>query len=221
MRSYLALGAYYLFLFLPQFSEYRVVLQRARVLRRLLAAGDVAEQATHDLARARLGQGVGKADLIGSGQTADLLGDVLAQILFQFVAWYGSSFQRHKAADPLSLEFVRFAHHCSLGDPGMMDQRAFDLHGAQAMARHVEDVIDPAHDPKIAVAVFTGAVSREVAVRHLAPVLLTIAFIVAVNRAEHGRPRMLNDEKTPLVSRQRPSLLVHDLRDNSGKRPRG
>src|ERR1700687_1020006 len=142
-------------------------------------------------------------------------------MLFQFVARYGSSFQRHKATDSLSLELVRFAYDCSLGNARMMNQCAFNLHRAQAMARNVEDVIDPAHDPEIAVAVLTSAVSGEVTVRHLGPVLLTISLIVAVNRAEHRRPRVLDDEKTPLVSRQRSSLLVHDLRDNSGKRPRG
>src|SRR5262245_13644539 len=70
-------------LFLAQSGEDAVILQRRCVLYCLLAAGDVAEQAAHDLAGARLRQGVGEADLVGSRQGADLLGDMFAQLLLQ------------------------------------------------------------------------------------------------------------------------------------------
>src|SRR5262245_47884907 len=59
------------FLLLPQPGEDAVVLQRRRVLGRVLAAGDVAQQPTHDLAGARLGQRVGEADHVWPGQGAD------------------------------------------------------------------------------------------------------------------------------------------------------
>ena len=42
--------------------------------------------------------------------------------------------------------------HRGLGDRGVGDQRAFDLHRAQAVAGDVEHVVDAAHDPEVAVA---------------------------------------------------------------------
>jgi hypothetical protein len=56
-----------------------VVLERGGVAHRLLARGDVAQQAAHELARVRLGQRLGEADLLGLGDRADLLGEVLEQ----------------------------------------------------------------------------------------------------------------------------------------------
>src|SRR2546426_4401614 len=73
------------FLLLTQFREYAVILQRRGIARGLLAAGDVAEQAAHDLARARLGQGFREANLIRARQGADLLDDMVLQLLLQLV----------------------------------------------------------------------------------------------------------------------------------------
>src|SRR5512139_3497786 len=47
------------FLVLAQLRQHRQILQRRRVAERLLAGGDVAQQAAHDLAAAGLGQGLG------------------------------------------------------------------------------------------------------------------------------------------------------------------
>src|SRR5689334_1483938 len=47
----------------PKFRQHAVVLERARVADGLRAGGDVAQQAPHDLARARLRQRLGETDL--------------------------------------------------------------------------------------------------------------------------------------------------------------
>src|SRR5919205_517880 len=52
----------------------------------LLALGDVAQEAAHDLARAGLGQVVGPDDPLGPGELADPLGDVLADLGDEVVA---------------------------------------------------------------------------------------------------------------------------------------
>src|SRR5688572_14470024 len=57
------------------------VLQRGHVLRDLLALGDRAQQAAHDLARARFRQVVAEADVLRLGDRADLLADPVAQLL--------------------------------------------------------------------------------------------------------------------------------------------
>src|SRR5271156_2391487 len=62
-------------LILAQFRQHRQILQRGRVARRRLAAGDVAQQPPHDLAGARLRQRFGEANLVGPSEGADLLDD--------------------------------------------------------------------------------------------------------------------------------------------------
>ena len=76
-----------LLLVLAQLGQHRVVFERRRVADRLLARGDVAQQAAHDLAAARLRQRVGEADVVGPREGADLLGDVLAQLLLAARRW--------------------------------------------------------------------------------------------------------------------------------------
>src|SRR6476646_6490966 len=66
---------------LLQLLEDRRVLQRRHVLRDLLALGDRAQQAPHDLARARLRQVVAETDVLRLGDGADLLADPIAQFL--------------------------------------------------------------------------------------------------------------------------------------------
>src|SRR5262249_61436309 len=70
-----------LLLVLAQLGEHRVVLERGGVADRLLAGGDVAQEAPHDLAASRLRQGIREADVVGAGGGADLLGDLLLERL--------------------------------------------------------------------------------------------------------------------------------------------
>ena len=64
-------------LFVPQLRQHAVIFQRRRVADGGFAAGDVAQQPPHDLAAARLGQRSGEADVVGLGQRADFLANVL------------------------------------------------------------------------------------------------------------------------------------------------
>ena len=106
---------------LAQLGQDAVVFQRRRVARRLSAAGDVAQQPAHDLAGARLGQRVGEADLVGPGQGADLLGDVLAAAPSSAPRSAASPpIEGHEAGDALALDLVGLADDGGLGDLGVM-----------------------------------------------------------------------------------------------------
>src|SRR5581483_6013223 len=61
------------------------------------------------------------------------------------------------------------------------------------MAGDVEHVVDAADDPEISLLIAPRAVAREIISRILAPVLFFVALLVAVNRAQHRRPRFSND----------------------------
>src|SRR5438046_870950 len=104
--------------------------------------------------------------------------------------------QGYKSDYALSLQFIRPPHHCRFRDRRVAYQRAFDFHGPNAVPRHVDNVIDPAHDPQITVFVAAGTVTREVDARNFAPVLLFISFGVTVNGSKHRRPRFFDDEES-------------------------
>ena len=95
----------------------------------------------------------------------------------------------------LALDLVRAADHRGLGDARMRDQRALDLHRAEAVAGDVQHVVDAAHDPEVAVLVAARAVAGEVeAVLEVLPVGAQVALVVAPDRAQHRRPGLADDE---------------------------
>ena len=67
-----------------QLGDHAEVFQRGGVALDIAAGGQFTEQAAHDFAAAGFGQRVGEADVVGSGERADFLGDPLAQFFFQF-----------------------------------------------------------------------------------------------------------------------------------------
>ena len=70
--------------------------------------------------------------------------------------------QRDKGVDRLALDVVRNGDDRGLGDERVGDQCAFDLGGADAVARHIDDVVDAAGDPVIIILVAAAAVAGKV-----------------------------------------------------------
>src|SRR5579864_459176 len=66
----------------PQLGDYTQILQRGDVALDFAAGSQFAQQAAHDFAAARFGQHVAEADVVGLGQSANLLGHPLAQLFF-------------------------------------------------------------------------------------------------------------------------------------------
>src|SRR5215468_12379299 len=102
----------------------------------------------------------------------------------------------------------------------MTDERALDFHGTDTVAGHVVYVIDAAHDPVISVFIPAGAVAGEIHSGNLTPVLFFIPVGIAVDCAQHGRPRLLDDEKSALIGSDGMSLAVDDIGNDTGQRPR-
>ncbi len=130
-----------------------------------LVLGDLAQDAAHDLAGARLGQAGRELDEVGRGDRADLLAhpgdELLAQVLARLLAGH----QRDVGVDALALDVVRVADDRGLGDLRVGDERALDLGRAHAVAGDVDDVVDAAGDPVVAVGVAAAAVAGEVLAR--------------------------------------------------------
>src|SRR5262249_19656955 len=67
------------------------------------------------------------------------------------------------------------------------------------MAAYINNIVDPAHNPEIALLVATRAVAREVNPVDLRPILLFVTLVVTPDGPEHRWPRPLDDEIAALV----------------------
>src|SRR4051812_31407467 len=99
-RSSLAFGLALLDLALELLHHVGVA--QRRDVAELLALGDVAQQAAHDLPRARLGQVVGPDDALGPRQLADALGDVLTDVVDELVGALVVALEGHERRDRLA-----------------------------------------------------------------------------------------------------------------------
>ena len=128
--------------------------------------------------------------------------------------------QRDERGDRLALDLVRASDDRRLGDARMIDERALDLHRADAMSGDVDHVVDAAEQPEVAVGVALGAVAGEVdAGAPLVPVLADVAIGIAVDAAQHRRPRPRQREQAA-ADLDLLAALVANLRGDAGKRPR-
>ena len=97
----------------------------------------------------------------------------------------------------------------------MGDEGGLDFHGAEAVAADVDDVVDAAHEPEVAVFVAAGAVAGEVGAGDLGEVGFDETFVVAVDGAGHGWPGFADDEEAALAWGDGFALLGDDFGDDS------
>src|SRR6202000_193499 len=111
------------------------------------------------------------------------------ELLAQLVARLHAGHQGDIGVDALALDVV------GVSDPGgfrhllTRPQRALDSGGAHAVAGDVDDVVDAAGDPVIAVGVAAAAVAGEVLALVGREIGLLEAGVIAIDRAHLSRPR--------------------------------
>jgi hypothetical protein len=88
------------------------------------------------------------------------------------------------------------------------------------MAADVDDVVDAAHDPEVAVLVATRAVPGEVEPGEALPVALFEALRILEDRAQHRRPRPLQHQETAFVRLHRLAGGVDDVGFHAEERQR-
>src|SRR6266487_6360986 len=207
-----------LFFLRSQLLKNRKILQSRNIVSHCAAGGNLTQQAPHDLAGSGLWEGIGKADFIRPGERADLLGNVLAKFLLEAVGSRASAFKGHESNDCRSLQIVRPGNNRGLSDSFMRHQGTFNFGRAQTMTRDINHVINPAHDPEVTVLVFPRAVAGEINTFDLRPVLFAITLVVTVDRAQHSRPRLLDNEVTALIRADGFTITGHHISFNAGKR---
>src|ERR1700676_2736884 len=102
----------------------------------------------------------------------------------------------------------------------MRDESRLHLGGTHAMARDIDDIVDPTRDPVITVRVTPAAVAREVLARIGREIGLNKALVVAEDRAHLPRPALGNDKITLRRALEHFALSVDYLRHHTEERPR-
>src|SRR5205823_9199746 len=108
-----------------------------------------------------------------------------------------------------------------LGDRRVTDQSALDFHRPNAVPGHIENVVDAAHEPEVAIFVAPGPVTGEIHAGKPCPVRRDVAIGIAPDRAHHRRPRTPQHEIAATPQAYAVPLLVHDVRLHTRKRERG
>ena len=95
---------------------------------------------------------------------------MVAKMVAKLIARVETHAQGDKRNHALTFQFIGSADDGSFRDRFVSDERALDFGGSEPMARNVEDVIDSANDPKIAVLISSCSVAGEIAALDFAPV---------------------------------------------------
>ncbi len=204
----------------PQLIENRGVLQRRHVLGDLLATRDGAQQPAHDFAGAGLGQIVSQTDLVGLRNRTQLFPDPGPQFLQQGFGrrtFRSRDVQHHVGKHRFAFDVMRPADHGGLRHFRMRHQRRLDFHGAQTVPRHIQDIVDAAHDPVVAVLIAIGGVTGNVVtILEFFPIGAEVTIVVVPNRTQHRRPRPL-DYQVPAAAGgfYGSAIFVHDVRENA------
>src|SRR5690606_38907699 len=188
------------------------VFQGRNILRNGLVLGNDPQQSAHDLAGPCLGQVFANSNFTRLGNRPDLLADPVTKLpcnCRSFFAFRYRTLEHNEGNHGFTCRGIRAPHDSSLRYQLMRDQGRFDLHGSQAVARHVQHVVDAAHDPDIAIFVALGTVPRKViALGFRWEVALLESFGVAPDRPDHGWPGFLDHQGTPLSGRYFLAILV-------------
>ena len=119
---------------------------------------------------------------------------VVAELLELLDRALAAALERHERDDRLAGHRVVPGRDGRLGDLLVVDERRLDLDRRDAVARDVHHVVDAPEQPEVAVRVDAGTVAGEVDVPVLRPVRVAVARVVAVDAAQHRRPRPLQHE---------------------------
>ena len=122
--------------------------------------------------------------------------------------------------DRLAGVLVGLADHRRLGDRLGGDDRGLHLGGGEPVAGDVDDVVDAADHPEVAVLVPAGGVADEVGLlAEPGEVGLDEAVVLLVERAQHRGPRPLEHQQPLALVDRLALLLVDDLGLDPGERP--
>ena len=165
--------------------------------------GDFAEDAAHDFAGASFGQARDDLNLVGLSNAANFghhgFDDTgFGHLDFEFGSGH-AVLTDDVGVNTLALHLVRIAHHGTFHHVLALVDGVFDFGGAEAVAAHIDNVIDATDDAVEAILVAPGPVAGEIVAGVRRELGLAGAFVVAPGGANHPRPAALDDQVALLV----------------------
>src|SRR5215212_671325 len=165
---------------------------QGRGVAKLLALGDVLQEASHDFAALRLGQILNCQNLLRLGRSPCFLPHALPEFLHQLVAVLLVALEDHEAHGDFAFLLVALADDRRLSDALVPDQHILDLNRGYTVARDVHHVVDASGYGVAARLITLGPVLDVVCLLvYLGEVLLLVALGVLPQGPEHGGPRLV------------------------------
>ena len=172
----------------------------------LAVLGDVAQQPAHDLAGAGLGQLGDDHDLPGLGDRADLLGDVVAQLLDERLASAvaGAAAQDDEGDDAPGRWSSSVAPTTAASATfGWDDQRRLDLGGGERWPETFMTSSTRPSSQRSPSSSFLAPSPAKYMPGEARPVRLHVPLVVAPDGAQHRRPRLGQDQVAAAAVRAR------------------
>ena len=146
---------------------------------------------------------------------------MVSEFILQRLARLLSPAKSDESDHSLSLDLVGTTYHGCLGNGMMTDQGTLEFRSTQTMTRNIQNVVDATNNPEVPLLVTARSVTREVGSFDLAPVLMAIACLVPPYAAQHGRPRLTNDQLATLAMRNFNTIVIDNGGVDSEERERG
>src|SRR5262249_1229957 len=181
---------------------------------------DLAQEAAADVAGAGPRQAGRELDGVGRSDRAVLLappGDHLPPQPFRGML---PRHEGHVRVYALALDVVRVADDGGLGNLRVSNEGGLDFGRPEPMAGYIDDVVDPAGDPVIAVGIASAAIPGEIFTRIRRKVRLHEAVVVAVDSAHLSGPGIGDAQISRGDALLHPAFSVDNLGLNAEEGPR-
>lgn len=127
----------------------------------LLAAQDLAQNTAHNLTTASLGEVVHNEDSLGSGEWSNRLTDLHDKVLADLLAGLVTLLERDEGVDSLAGKFIGNTDDGSFSNLGVLNQSSLNFSSGQTVSRDVDNIVNTATDPVVAVLVTTSTITSE------------------------------------------------------------
>ncbi len=128
--------------------------------------------------------------------------------------------QQDERRNHFAAKFVGTADHAALGHRRVLQARALDLDGADAVAGNLDDLVGAAAEPHVAVLVNVRGVAGVVDAGNTLPIVAAVAFLLAPQSREESGKRTLQDHDAFFARGARRAIERDHGRVDAGQRDR-
>ena len=133
----------------------------------LFTTQDLSQDPPHYLSASGLGQIWDDVDCLRTGEWPDALADLHDHLLLVGLDLAFRVLERHESIDSGAGEFICDSDDCCFPDVRVLEEGGFDLCSREAVARHVDDVVDAAADPVVSLVVACCTVTSKLVVNKI------------------------------------------------------